>query len=52
MEHRTVYSSSRPAAGTVAEGATVASRRHQDGTRPATRSHNPQAVQSTYTNSY
>ncbi|KAL5977961.1 hypothetical protein ACLOJK_036984 [Asimina triloba] len=33
-----------PAAGTVAGGATVASRRHRDCTRPATGSHNPQAV--------
>ncbi|KAL6003945.1 hypothetical protein ACLOJK_004491 [Asimina triloba] len=36
--------SGRPAAGTAAEGATVAGRRRRDGTRPATGSHNPQAV--------
>ncbi|KAL5995358.1 hypothetical protein ACLOJK_025416 [Asimina triloba] len=34
----------RPAAGTAAGGATVAGRRHRDNARPATGSHNPQAV--------
>ncbi|KAL6000927.1 hypothetical protein ACLOJK_006654 [Asimina triloba] len=34
----------RLATGTVARGATVAGRRRQGGTRPATGSHNPQAV--------
>ncbi|KAL5986701.1 hypothetical protein ACLOJK_015034, partial [Asimina triloba] len=40
----------RPAAGTAAGGATVAGRRHRDGARPATGSHNPQAVRSSYLN--
>ncbi|KAL6001026.1 hypothetical protein ACLOJK_006753 [Asimina triloba] len=42
----------RPAAGTAAGGATVAGRRHRDGARPATGSHNPQAVRFSYTNLY
>ncbi|KAL5994055.1 hypothetical protein ACLOJK_034926, partial [Asimina triloba] len=42
----------RAAVGTAAGGATVAGRRHRDGARPATGSHNPQAVQSTYINFY
>ncbi|KAL5986988.1 Protein disulfide-isomerase 2-3 [Asimina triloba] len=41
----------RPVAGTAAGGATVVGRRHRDGTRPATGSHNPQAVRSSYINS-
>ncbi|KAL5987527.1 hypothetical protein ACLOJK_035275 [Asimina triloba] len=42
----------RPAAGTAAGGATVAGRRHRDGARPATGSHNPQAVGLSYIKSY
>ncbi|KAL6000272.1 hypothetical protein ACLOJK_023967 [Asimina triloba] len=42
----------RPTAGTAAGGATVAGRRHQDGTRPTTGSHNAQTVRLSYTNSY
>ncbi|KAL5984960.1 hypothetical protein ACLOJK_038797 [Asimina triloba] len=38
----------RPAADTAARGATVAGRRHRDGARPATGSHNPQAVRFSY----
>ncbi|KAL6000762.1 hypothetical protein ACLOJK_006488 [Asimina triloba] len=34
----------RPAADTAAGGATVAGHKHRGGTRPATGSHNPQAV--------
>ncbi|KAL5996689.1 hypothetical protein ACLOJK_007608, partial [Asimina triloba] len=34
----------RPAAGTTAGGATVAGRRHRDGTRPRHGPHNPQAL--------
>ncbi|KAL6001215.1 hypothetical protein ACLOJK_006947 [Asimina triloba] len=42
----------RPAVGTTAGGAMVAGRRHRHSTRLATRSHNPQAVQSSYTKFY
>ncbi|KAL5994283.1 hypothetical protein ACLOJK_035155, partial [Asimina triloba] len=40
----------RPAAGTTPGGATVAGRRRRDGIHPATGSHNPQAVRSSYIN--
>ncbi|KAL5993946.1 hypothetical protein ACLOJK_038303, partial [Asimina triloba] len=55
LEHREAARGAimnRPAAGTAVVGATVAGCRHRDGARPATESHNPQAVRSTYINFY
>ncbi|KAL5985081.1 hypothetical protein ACLOJK_036317, partial [Asimina triloba] len=50
IEERLTSGARRPAASTAAGGATVAGRWHRDGTRPATGSHNPQAVRLSYLN--